>query len=102
MQYTTGHVTQAWIVLIFGIIVLGTVDNLVRLYIQKKWGDAHPLITIFGVIIGVNIFGFMGLIFGPILISLFILLVKIYMREFHVAGFELPADASTNTTPSDS
>jgi len=102
MQYTTGHVTQAWIVLIFGIIVLGTVDNLVRLYIQKKWGDAHPLITIFGVIIGVNIFGFMGLIFGPILISLFILLVKIYMREFHVAGFELPADASSDTTPSDS
>jgi predicted PurR-regulated permease PerM len=102
MQYTTGHVTQAWIVLIFGIIVLGTVDNLVRLYIQKKWGDAHPLITIFGVIIGVNIFGFMGLIFGPILISLFILLVKIYMREFHVAGFELPADVSTNTTTSDS
>jgi len=102
MQYTTGHVTQAWIVLIFGIIVLGTVDNLVRLYIQKKWGDAHPLITIFGVIIGVNIFGFMGLIFGPILISLFSLLVKIYMREFHVAGFELPADASSDTTPSES
>ena len=86
LQYTSGHPTQAWVVLIFGIAVLGTVDNVVRLYIQKKWGDAHPLITIFGVIIGVNIFGFMGLIFGPILISLFILLVKIYMREFHVGG----------------
>jgi predicted PurR-regulated permease PerM len=34
----------------------------------------------------VNIFGFMGLVFGPILISLFILLVKIYMREFHLGG----------------
>jgi predicted PurR-regulated permease PerM len=40
----------------------------------------------------VNIFGFMGLIFGPILISLFILLVKIYMREFHVGGMTLPGD----------
>ena len=92
LQYTSGHPTQAWVVLIFGIAVLGTVDNVVRLYIQKKWGDAHPLITIFGVIIGVNIFGFMGLIFGPILISLFILLVKIYMREFHVGGMALPGD----------
>ena len=92
LQYTSGHPTQAWVVLIFGIAVLGTVDNVVRLYIQKKWGDAHPLITIFGVIIGVNIFGFMGLIFGPILISLFILLVKIYMREFHVGGMTLPGD----------
>jgi predicted PurR-regulated permease PerM len=41
---------------------------------------------------GVNIFGFMGLIFGPILISLFILLVKIYMREFHVGGMTLPKE----------
>lgn len=86
MQYTSQHETNAWVILIFGLLVLGTVDNLVRLYIQNKWGDAHPLITIFGVIIGVNIFGFMGLVFGPILISLFILLVKIYMREFHLGG----------------
>jgi predicted PurR-regulated permease PerM len=92
MQYAAGQETQALVVLIFGIVVLGTVDNLVRLYIQNKWGDAHPLITIFGVIMGVNIFGFMGLIFGPILISLFILLVKIYMREFHVGGMTLPKE----------
>jgi predicted PurR-regulated permease PerM len=45
-------------------------------------GDVHPLITVFGVIIGINLFGFIGLIFGPILISMFILLVKIYMNEF--------------------
>lgn len=56
-------------------------------------GDANPLITIFGVIMGVNIFGFMGLIFGPILISLFILLVKIYMREFHVGGMSYSGEA---------
>jgi predicted PurR-regulated permease PerM len=86
MQYTSQHETNAWVILIFGLLVLGTVDNLVRLYIQNKWGDAHPLITIFGVIIGVNIFGFMGLVFGPIL------LVKIYMREFHVGGMTLPKE----------
>jgi predicted PurR-regulated permease PerM len=96
MQYTSQHETNAWVILIFGLLVLGTVDNLVRLYIQNKWGDAHPLITIFGVIIGVNIFGFMGLVFGPILISLFILLVKIYMREFHLGGMGLD-DREGNT-----
>jgi predicted PurR-regulated permease PerM len=98
MQYAAGQETQAWVVLIFGIVVLGTVDNLVRLYIQNKWGDAHPLITIFGVIIGVNIFGFIGLVFGPILISLFILLVKIYMREFHVGEISLPGDTVKKNT----
>jgi predicted PurR-regulated permease PerM len=50
--------------------------------LQKRMGNVHPLITVFGVIIGINLFGFIGLIFGPILISMFILLVKIYMNEF--------------------
>jgi predicted PurR-regulated permease PerM len=68
--------------LIYGFVVIGTVDNLFRFILQKKMGNVHPLITVFGVIIGLNIFGFIGLIFGPILISMFILLVKIYMNEF--------------------
>ncbi|MBL7737261.1 MAG: AI-2E family transporter [Chitinophagaceae bacterium] len=70
------------IVLIFGLAIIGSVDNIFRFWLQKKLGDIHPMITAFGVIIGVNIFGFIGLIFGPILISLFIILVRIYNNEF--------------------
>ncbi len=73
---------KALFMLIYGFGVIGTVDNVFRFMLQKKMGDVHPLITVFGVIIGINLFGFIGLIFGPILISMFILLVKIYMSEF--------------------
>jgi predicted PurR-regulated permease PerM len=68
--------------LIYGFGIIGSVDNIFRFTLQKKMGNVHPLITVFGVIIGINLFGFIGLIFGPILISMFILLVKIYMNEF--------------------
>ncbi|HUZ58794.1 MAG TPA: hypothetical protein VMU83_08430 [Hanamia sp.] len=54
-----------------------------RITILRKIGDVHPLITIFGVIVGISIFGFIGLIFGPLLISYFIVLVKIYRNEFN-------------------
>lgn len=74
--------TRGVLMLIFGFGVIGTVDNFFRFWLQKKIGDVHPLITIFGVIIGVNLFGFIGLIFGPILISLFLLLIRIYANEF--------------------
>lgn len=74
--------TRGVLMLIFGFGIVGTVDNFFRFWLQKKIGDVHPLITIFGVIIGVNLFGFIGLIFGPILISLFLLLVRIYANEF--------------------
>ena len=69
-------------VLAYGLIVIGLTDNVFRFYLQKKLGDVHPLITVFGVILGISLFGFIGLIFGPILISLFVLLVRIYVNEF--------------------
>ena len=40
------------------------------------------MITVLGVIVGLGLFGFMGLIFGPLLVSYFIILLKIYMNEF--------------------
>jgi predicted PurR-regulated permease PerM len=82
---------QAISMLIYGFGVIGTVDNIFRFTLQKKMGNVHPLITVFGVVIGISLFGFIGLIFGPILISMFILLVKIYMNEF--IERKKPADA---------
>lgn len=61
---------------------LGTVDNVLRFTLLKRLGNVHPLTTVFGVIIGLSLFGFIGLIFGPLLISLFMLLLKIYSNEF--------------------
>jgi predicted PurR-regulated permease PerM len=79
------------IILVFGLAIIGSVDNIFRFWLQKKLGDVHPLITIFGVIIGVNLFGFIGLVFGPILISLFILLLKVYANEYgHRTENKLP------------
>jgi predicted PurR-regulated permease PerM len=68
--------------LIYGFGVIGTVDNIFRFTLAKKIGNVHPLVTVFGVIIGLSLFGFIGLIFGPLLISLFLLLLKIYSSEF--------------------
>jgi predicted PurR-regulated permease PerM len=68
--------------LIFGFGIIGTVDNVLRFTLLKKLGNVHPLTTVFGVIIGLKVFGFIGLIFGPLLISLFMLLLKIYSNEF--------------------
>ena len=62
----------------YALIVITNIDNLIRFILQKKMADIHPLITIFGVIIGLSLFGFMGIIFGPLLISIFILCFKIF------------------------
>jgi predicted PurR-regulated permease PerM len=63
-------------------IIVSNTDNVLRFTILKKIGDVHPLITVFGVIVGLQLFGVMGLIFGPLLLTYFILLIKIYRLEF--------------------
>lgn len=73
---------QAWGVLLYGIVVVGTTDNIIRLYVLKKMDNVHPLITLIGVIIGIPLFGFIGLVFGPLLISLFLLVLRIYKQEY--------------------
>lgn len=81
-MFSIGPSWKGTAVLLWGFLVIGLVDNVFRIIIQKRWGDVHPLITAFGVLIGINLFGFVGLIFGPIIIAMFLLLIKIYINEF--------------------
>ena len=80
--FANGDTGKGIFMLIYGFGVIGTVDNVFRFTLAKKIGNVHPLVTVFGVIIGLSVFGFIGLIFGPLLISLFLLLLKIYSNEF--------------------
>ena len=82
--FANGQNWQGIAMAIYGFGIIGTVDNVLRFTLLKKIGNVHPLTTVFGVIIGLKLFGFIGLIFGPLLISLFMLLLKIYSTEFIV------------------
>ena len=87
--FANGQNWQGIAMLIFGFGIIGLVDNIFRFWLQKKIGNIHPLVTVFGVIIGIKLFGFIGLIFGPLLISMFILLLKIYSNEFLIKKRDL-------------
>lgn len=82
LTLSSGNDFQAWGILIYGFVVVGSTDNIIRLYVLKKLDNVHPLITLVGVIVGVPLFGFIGLIFGPLLISLFMVIVRIYRNEY--------------------
>ena len=75
----------------YGAIVVSQSDNLIRFILQKKMADTHPLITIFGVVIGLPLFGFMGAIFGPLLLSLFFLFVDMFKKEYLDLRNNLPS-----------
>jgi predicted PurR-regulated permease PerM len=80
--FAEGKNLQGLFMLIYGFGIIGLVDNLFRFILNKRLGNIHPLVTVFGVIAGISMFGFIGLIFGPMLLSLFIVLLKVYSNEF--------------------
>lgn len=80
---SNGMEWKALLIFLYGFIVVGSVDNLARMWLLKKIGHVHPLITLFGVIVGLKLFGFIGFIFGPILIAMLVLLIKTYHKEFN-------------------
>lgn len=82
LTMSEGLTFQAWGILVYGFVVVGSTDNIIRLYVLKKLDNVHPLVTLVGVIVGVPLFGFIGLIFGPLLVSLFMVIVKIYKKEY--------------------
>ena len=66
----------------YALLIISNVDNLIRFMLQKKMANIHPLITVFGVVIGLTLFGFWGVIFGPLIMSVFLLCLDIFKKEY--------------------
>ena len=81
-----GQIWQGVVLLVWGVCVISLIDNGFRMIFLKKYANVHPLIPLFGVVLGINLFGFWGIIFGPLVISGFLLLVKIYHSEFRAVS----------------
>lgn len=73
-----GHTFKGVALLLYGILFIGNIDNVLRMVINKRVANTHPIISIIGVFIGIPLFGILGLVFGPVLLAYFLLLVEIY------------------------
>ena len=80
--FVIGHTWQGIAVVAWSGLIMGSMDNVIRFVLAKKMADVHPVITVLGIIIGLNYLGITGLIFGPLLISYFVILLKIYNTDY--------------------
>lgn len=63
-------------------LFLSNVDNFIRPYLQERVGKIHPLTTLLGVFIGVYMFGLVGVVIGPLLISYAFIILEIFKEEY--------------------
>jgi predicted PurR-regulated permease PerM len=63
-------------------IFISVIDNFLRPVIQNRVGELHPLLSLLGIVIGIPLFGLIGIVIGPLLLSYFILTVKMFSKEY--------------------
>ncbi|TYZ07892.1 AI-2E family transporter [Hymenobacter lutimineralis] len=90
IKLSQGYTGQGVGILLVGVIVIMNIDNLLRILLARRIGNIHPLITLAGVVLGVEIFGILGLVLGPLLLSYFIVLIRVFERENRIRRRRLP------------
>jgi predicted PurR-regulated permease PerM len=67
---------------LWGLFVVGNVDYVIRPLVSRRWAHIHPLVTLVGALVGVPYFGLLGLLIGPLAVSYFFELIKMYREEY--------------------
>lgn len=67
---------------LWGALVVGNVDNVIRPIVFRRWAQIHPLVTLVGAFAGVQYFGILGLLIGPLALSYFFELIRMYREEY--------------------
>jgi predicted PurR-regulated permease PerM len=65
----TGAIWKGLFVLAWGTVVISMVDNIVRPWVVSGKVELHPLVLMFVILGGVEVFGFLGLFLGPVVVS---------------------------------
>lgn len=74
----TGHITAGIGMILFGTLVIGTIDNFIRPILVGKDSELHPLLVLFATLGGIVTFGISGFIIGPVIASLLLSFWEMY------------------------
>jgi predicted PurR-regulated permease PerM len=82
LLYLTGHPYMALFLAVWGIVIVGLVDNVVKPLLIKRGMEIHGGVVFFSLLGGLATFGAIGLLVGPLAVSMFLALLAMYHRDF--------------------
>jgi len=78
----TGQIWQGIFIFFWGFLIIGTIDNVIRAYMIKGKAEVNPIFVLFAILGGISLFGFWGVVIGPLVIALAASVFHIYQLEF--------------------
>ena len=82
LMLLTGHIWEGILILAFGVLVISTIDNLLRPVLIGKDVEMHPLLIFLSTLGGIVVFGFSGFVIGPIIASMLLAIWEMYDEFF--------------------
>ncbi|MAG38582.1 hypothetical protein CMO90_00665 [Candidatus Woesearchaeota archaeon] len=82
IQILLGHYVGGIVLLIFGVFVISNIEHFLKPKVIGKKAGLHPVLILVGIIGGLSVFGFIGILLGPLILSLFSILAKFFALEF--------------------
>lgn len=82
LLFVTGHPYMAIFLAAWGLVVVGLVDNVVKPLLIRRGMELHGAVVFFSLIGGLAAFGAIGLLLGPLVVAIFLALIRMYHRDF--------------------
>jgi len=80
--FLTGNIGSALGIFAFGMIVIATLDNVLAPILIEKGVNVHPALILFSILGGVRLLGAVGVLLGPLILALWIVLFEIFEKEY--------------------
>jgi predicted PurR-regulated permease PerM len=77
----TGSIGKGLFLLVYCVVVVSSIDNIVRPWVVGGRVELHPLVLLFFIFGGVEVFGFLGLFLGPVIASVLVALFDMLREE---------------------
>lgn len=80
--FLTGDWQMGLFIALYGALLISGVDNIIKPLIMKGKAKIHILLIFFSLLGGIRVFGPVGILFGPVLVALFVACIRIYREDF--------------------
>jgi predicted PurR-regulated permease PerM len=83
-MFLNGKTGEAVLFMLVSMFFISFIDNFLRPWFLKTRIRLHPLIIFFAILGGVSVFGFNGLVLGPLLVILFLTVLDLFLAELDI------------------
>lgn len=80
--FSSGRPLAALVLALIGVVIASNVDNVIRPVIYRRVSGLHPMAGLLGAFAGMELFGLLGLVLGPLAIEYCLELVRLYEAEY--------------------